>query len=94
MRKIRLPKWLMPALLAVLTAAALLIILSPPRAPRPGSEFQLSPLPSPRPDTVWVSSSGGTKYHLNPDCSGMSGAVELSLDEAIAQGFTPCKKCG
>ena len=33
------------------------------------------------------------KYHLNPHCSGVKNAHELDLDEAIKQGFEPCKRC-
>lgn len=42
--------------------------------------------------TVWVPNSG-SRYHLTSDCSGMKNATEVSLDEAKADGFTPCKRC-
>lgn len=43
-------------------------------------------------DMVWISRTG-TKYHSNPDCSNMKNPGYVTLDEAIAQGRTPCKKC-
>ena len=44
--------------------------------------------------TVWIASSGnGTKYHSNPNCSNMKNPIELSIEDAEAKGYTPCKKC-
>lgn len=42
---------------------------------------------------VWVPTNGGKKYHSNPSCSQMVNPQEVTLDEAIAMGFTPCKRC-
>lgn len=42
--------------------------------------------------TVWITESG-TKYHRKADCSGMSHSEKTSLNEAIEQGYTPCKRC-
>ncbi len=43
---------------------------------------------------VYVASSGrGKKYHNNPKCSNMKGTNSLSVEDAIARGYTPCKKC-
>ncbi len=41
---------------------------------------------------VYVTSTG-SKYHNDCDCSGMNNPLELTLDEAIAQGYEPCSKC-
>ena len=41
---------------------------------------------------VWVSGSG-KKYHTKSDCSGMEGAVQITLQEALDQGKEPCKRC-
>ena len=41
---------------------------------------------------VWVSGSG-KKYHSNSSCSNMSNPHQISLSDAQAQGYTPCKKC-
>ena len=42
--------------------------------------------------TVYVAASGeGTKYHTNPECSGMSGNVtEMTRSQAEAEGYTKC----
>ena len=43
---------------------------------------------------VYIAASGnGTKYHSNPHCSRMNGVIEMSVEEAQAMGYTPCKKC-
>lgn len=41
---------------------------------------------------VWVSDSG-KKYHSKSSCSNMSNPHQISLSDAQAQGYTPCKKC-
>lgn len=43
-------------------------------------------------NTVWLSRTG-SKYHSSPSCSNMKNPTETSLDNAIAQGRTPCSKC-
>lgn len=47
---------------------------------------------SPSQGEVWVAGSG-SKYHNDPDCSNMKSPRAISLDEAIAMGLEPCKKC-
>ncbi len=43
---------------------------------------------------VYIADSGsGKKYHSVSDCSEMEGTIELTLEEAESQGYTPCKKC-
>lgn len=43
---------------------------------------------------VYIAGSGnGTKYHNNPNCSNMKNPIEISLSEAQARGYEPCKKC-
>lgn len=43
---------------------------------------------------VYIAGSGnGTKYHSNPNCSNMKNPIEISLSEAQARGYEPCKKC-
>ena len=34
----------------------------------------------------------GERYHLDPDCGGKN-SYEITLDEALDAGLTPCKKC-
>lgn len=44
--------------------------------------------------TVYIAASGnGTKYHSNPNCSRMNGTISLTVSDAQARGYTPCKKC-
>ncbi len=47
----------------------------------------------PAPETVWISTKGGTKYHRTATCSGMKSAIEVTLEYAEENGYTPCKKC-
>lgn len=42
---------------------------------------------------VWIPINGGTKYHNNPECSNMTNPQQVSVDEAVRRGYTPCKKC-
>lgn len=42
---------------------------------------------------VWIPTNGGTKYHSRAGCSNMENPREVTLDEAVALGFTPCKRC-
>lgn len=42
--------------------------------------------------TVWVSKTG-SKYHSDPNCSGMKSPSQLSRAEAEGRGYTPCKRC-
>lgn len=41
---------------------------------------------------VWVSENSN-KYHSNKHCSGIQKTIEIELEEAEKQGYTPCKKC-
>ena len=42
---------------------------------------------------VWIPTKGGHKYHSNSGCSNMDGPRQVTVSEATALGFTPCKKC-
>jgi len=42
--------------------------------------------------TVWVPQSG-SKYHSRESCSNMKDPHLVTLSEAKACGFTPCKRC-
>lgn len=44
-------------------------------------------------ELVWIPTNGGKKYHSKSSCSGMNGPMQVSIDQAIANGFTPCKRC-
>lgn len=41
---------------------------------------------------VYVSSTG-SKYHHNPNCSGMNSPQRVTISQAINMGLEPCKKC-
>ena len=41
---------------------------------------------------VWIPASG-SKYHSNAGCSNMKNPQQITLEEAIARGYEPCKKC-
>ena len=41
---------------------------------------------------VWISRTG-TKYHLYPNCSNMKTATLICKDDAIEEGYEPCKIC-
>ncbi len=41
---------------------------------------------------VWVTKSG-KRYHSNRYCSGMKEPSNITIDEAQARGYTPCKNC-
>ena len=42
---------------------------------------------------VWIPTNGGKKYHSHSDCSNMIDPEYVTISEAEALGFTPCKKC-
>ena len=42
---------------------------------------------------VWIPMHGGTKYHLNPNCSGIYDAREMPESCAYQLGFDPCARC-
>lgn len=42
---------------------------------------------------VWIPTKGGKKYHTSADCSNMDDPDYVTLSEAEALGFTPCKRC-
>ncbi len=41
---------------------------------------------------VWIPESGN-KYHSKPGCSNMKSPRQIPLEDAILQGYTPCKRC-
>ncbi len=50
------------------------------------------PAPGPSDGMVWVPKSG-TKYHSDPNCSSMKNPSQITKAQAIARGYTPCRKC-
>lgn len=51
-------------------------------------------MPPAQPSSVWLSATG-SKYHRIPNCGTMnpSTARQVSLSEALGQGYGPCSKC-
>lgn len=45
------------------------------------------------PNLVWVPTNGGKKYHTGPGCSNMEDPMQVSVETAEANGYTPCKRC-
>lgn len=43
-------------------------------------------------EMVWIPVSG-SKYHSYAGCSNMKNPTQVTEEEAIERGFTPCKKC-
>lgn len=44
-------------------------------------------------DAVWIPTHGGSKYHESASCSGMNSPEQVTKEEAVQRGFTPCKRC-
>ena len=42
--------------------------------------------------TVWIPRTG-SKYHSNSSCSNMKNPSQVTLSQAQAAGYEPCKKC-
>lgn len=42
---------------------------------------------------VWVPTQGGTKYHSKSSCSNMVDPIQVSLETAKKNGYTPCGRC-
>lgn len=38
-------------------------------------------------------SISGKKYHAKPTCSGMDATMRVPVNDLIACGYEPCKKC-
>ena len=47
---------------------------------------------APRIEMVWIPKTG-SKYHSRSDCSNMKTPSQMPLNEAINQGYEPCKRC-
>lgn len=65
----------------------------PTPEPTPAPTIEPTATPYTGGGTVWIPTNGGTKYHSKSSCSGMKNPRQVTRDEAVAQGFTACKKC-
>lgn len=52
------------------------------------------PVPTDAPSgmMVWIPQSG-SKYHSSPNCSNMKNPTQVTVSQAEAWGYEPCKKC-
>ena len=51
------------------------------------------PAPEQGENLVWIPTNGGTKYHTSAKCCNMKNPIHVTLETALANGFTPCKRC-
>ena len=51
------------------------------------------PAPEQGENRVWIPTNGGTKYHTNAKCCNMKNPIQVTLETALTNGFTPCKRC-
>lgn len=51
------------------------------------------PAPEQGENLVWIHTNGGTKYHTSAKCCNMKNPIQVTLETALANGFTPCKRC-
>lgn len=58
-----------------------------------GSEVTVPPKSENTERLVWIPVNGGEKYHNNNECSNMIDPIQVSVETAIAEGYTACKKC-
>lgn len=42
---------------------------------------------------VWIARHGTAHFHSIPLCGGMKDPVQMTLADALAEGFTPCPIC-
>ena len=48
--------------------------------------------PNNQTELVWIPSTG-SKYHSSSTCSNMKEPMQVTKEEAIKQGYEPCKRC-
>ena len=51
------------------------------------------PAPEQGENLVWIPTNGGTKYHTSAKCCNMKNPIQVTPETALANGFTPCKRC-
>ena len=49
--------------------------------------------PETYPEMVYIPTDGGLMRHSGPECSGMYDPRKVSIRNAAALGFEPCKRC-
>lgn len=68
------------------------VTVEPSPTPEPTEEPEPTAEPEPEVEMVWIPSSG-SRYHSSSTCSNMNNPTQVTLDEAIAMGYTPCQRC-
>lgn len=68
------------------------VVEEPAPTPVPTPPTEDTPSQEPTQRMVWVGETG-TKYHSRANCSNMKNARQITIDDAEAQGYSPCKKC-
>ena len=71
-----------------------LFAASAPAAPEPAAKpkEQAKQRSSGSGQLVWIPNTG-KRYHSNKKCSNMKNPTQVTIEEAVRLGFTPCKKC-
>ncbi len=78
-----------PAPAAAAPAPTESVTVAPPAEPEPEAS---APVTEPQTITVYVTNTG-EKYHSSGCQYLRQSRIEIDLDSAIAQGYTPCSKC-
>ena len=58
----------------------------------PEPEPEPTPVPTQSETMVWIPKSG-SKYHSYSGCSNMKNPSQVTISQAQARGYSPCKKC-
>lgn len=64
----------------------------PTATPEPEVTAEPTAEPEPQVEMVWITRTG-SKYHSVPSCRNSQDSTQIPLDDAIAQGYEPCKNC-
>ena len=65
---------------------------TPAETPEPAPEPTPEATDAPGDVMVWIPQSG-SKYHSDPSCSNMRDPTQVTLEQAEAWDYGPCKKC-
>lgn len=87
---ILLPESLLREDTSVMAGDATLLIVTKPPLPTATPEDRIRDADA---QYVYLPMSG-SRYHSNPQCSGMKDAREVTIDAAKQQGYMPCARCG
>ena len=60
---------------------------------KPTEKPTVAPTQSQNERMVWIPTKGGTKYHKDSSCSNMEDPIQVTVEEAIKNNFSACKRC-